>query len=164
MMGDLAEEESDPKRVVVDEPICAEELVTLDEHGPGALKPRPLPGPKEMSAIERGKHYAAGHLPYDPRCEICLRCERPNDPHHSKGHESERTIPLLVGNYGFVKDGSDDEKTTMPDMKSTLTNLRLLAWLQARVPTHEWLRDCAGSSWSVDWCISHIDPIESLQL
>ena len=101
---------------MVDDPLVGEELVTLDEHGPGALKPRTIPGPKEMSAIEREKHFAAGHLPYDARCEICLRCKRPNVP-HSKRHESERTIPLLVSDYGFIKDGSDDENVTTLVMK-----------------------------------------------
>ena len=37
MMGDLAEEELDPKRAVVDEPIVGEELVTLNEHGPRSM-------------------------------------------------------------------------------------------------------------------------------
>ena len=32
---------------------------------------------------------------------------------HLKSHESERTIPLLVGDYGFMKDGSDDENATI---------------------------------------------------
>jgi len=35
-VGDLAEEELDPKSVVVDDPIVGEGITTLDEHGPGA--------------------------------------------------------------------------------------------------------------------------------
>ena len=97
---DLSEEELDPKSVVVDDPIVGEGITTLDEHGPGALEPRTLPAPKEMTPLERSKHFASGHLPYDPRCEICARCKRPNT-HHAKSNESERTIPLLVGNFGF---------------------------------------------------------------
>ena len=109
--GDLSEEELDPKSVVVDDPIVGEGFVTLDEHGPGAIQPKVIPAPKEMTAAEREKHFASGHMPYDPKCEICLASKRPNVP-HLHGNESERTIPLLVGDYGFVKDGSDDDNVT----------------------------------------------------
>ena len=116
-MGTLEEEEElDPKSVTVDDLISGEGIVTLDEHGPGALQPKQVPGPKEMSKAERERHFAAGHLPYDPRCEICSSCKKPNVP-HVKGHEAERTIPLLVGDYGFVKDGSDDENVTILVLK-----------------------------------------------
>ena len=114
--ADLAEEELDPKSVVVDDLIAGDKFITLDEHGPGAIQPKQIPGPKEMTRAEREKHFAAGHLPYDPRCEICTSCKRPNIP-HVKSHESDRTIPLLVGDYGFVKDGSDDENATLLVMK-----------------------------------------------
>ena len=70
--GDLSEEELDPNSVVVDDPIVGEGLVTLDKHGPGAIQPKVIPAPKEMTAAEREKHFASGHMPYDPRCEICL--------------------------------------------------------------------------------------------
>ena len=96
----------------MDDLISGEEIATLDEHGPGALQPKQVPGPKEMSKAERERHFAAGHLPYDPRCEVCSSCKKANSP-HVKGHEAERTIPLLVGDYGFVKDGSDDENVTV---------------------------------------------------
>ena len=116
MVGDLSEEELDPKSVVVDDPIVGEELVTLDEHGPGAIQPKAIPAPREMTALEREKHFASGHLPYDPRCEICVSCKRPNVPHHAS-HESQRTIPLLVGDYGFIKDGADDANVTVLVLK-----------------------------------------------
>ena len=115
-LGDLSEEELDPKSVVVDDPIMGEKFVTLDEHGPGAIQPNTIPAPKEMSAIERAKHFASGHLPYDPRCEICVSCKRPNVPHHHS-HESDRTIPLLGGDYGFIKDGVDESNATVLVLK-----------------------------------------------
>ena len=113
---DLAEEEMDPRSVTVDDLIVGDGAVTLDEHGPGALQPKSVPGPKEMSKLEKERHFASGHLPYDPRCEICVSCKRSNLPHlHS--HESERTIPLLVGDYGFAKDSVDDETATILVLK-----------------------------------------------
>ena len=78
---DLEEEELDPKSVTVDEVIAGEGVVTLDENGPGALQPKQVPGPKEMTKIERERHFAACHLPYDPRCEVCTSCKKPNTPH-----------------------------------------------------------------------------------
>ena len=115
-MIDLDEEELDPKSVAVDEVISGEGVVTLDKNGPGALQPKQIPGPKEMTRSQREKHFAAGHLPYDPSCEICVSCKRPNVP-HLKSHESDRTIPLLVGDYGFIKDSSDDENITILILK-----------------------------------------------
>ena len=113
---DLDEEELDPKSVVVNDPIVGEELITLDENGPGVLTPKAIPAQKEMSTMKRERHFTNGHLPYDPRCEICVRCKRPNAP-HLKAHESERAIPLLVGDYGFIKDGVDEENATILVMK-----------------------------------------------
>ena len=116
VMVDLEEEELDPKSVTVDEVIAGESIVTLDENGPGALQPKQVPGPKEMTKAERERHFAAGHLPYDPRCEVCTSCKKPNAP-HLKSHESERTIPLLVGDYGFIKDSSDEDNITVLVLK-----------------------------------------------
>ena len=115
-VGDLSEEELDPKSVVVDDPIVGDGVTTLDEHGPGALEPRTIPAPKEMTPLERSKHLASGHLPYDPRCEICVRCKRPNT-HHAKSNESDRVIPLLVGDFGFAKDSEDDGNATILVLK-----------------------------------------------
>ena len=58
-MGDPSEEELDPKSVVVDDPMIGEKIVTLDEHGPGAIQPQNIPAPKDISAIERAKHFAS---------------------------------------------------------------------------------------------------------
>ena len=46
-MDDVAEEELDPKSVVVDDPIVGGGITTLDKHGPGALAPRTIPAPKK---------------------------------------------------------------------------------------------------------------------
>ena len=115
-LDDLAEEELDPKSVTVTDLISGEGIATLDENGPGALQPKMLAAPKEMSMSEREKHFASGHLPYDHRCEICFSCKKPNVP-HVKSHESERTIPLLAGDYGFAKDGMDDDNVTVLVLK-----------------------------------------------
>ena len=48
-LGDLAEEELDPKSITVKDLISGEGIVTLDENGPGTLQPQMLAAPKEMS-------------------------------------------------------------------------------------------------------------------
>ena len=53
MLVGLEEEELDPKSVTVSDLISGEGIVTLDKHGPGALQPKQIPGPKEMSISER---------------------------------------------------------------------------------------------------------------
>ena len=63
VVGDLEEEELDPKLVVVDDLIAGEGIVTLDANGPAALQPKQFPGPREMTRVERERHFAAGHMP-----------------------------------------------------------------------------------------------------
>ena len=57
VVGDLEEEELDPKSVVVDDLIAGEGIVTLDANGPGALQPKQVPGPKEMTRVERERFW-----------------------------------------------------------------------------------------------------------
>ena len=115
MTLDDKEEELNPKDVVVDDPIVGEKFVTLDEHGPGALEPKPITSPREQTPTQRAKHWIT-HLPYDPACDICTACKRPNVS-HVKSHEDERTIPLLVADYAFIKDSTDEENITLLVMK-----------------------------------------------
>ena len=58
---------------------------------------------------------------------MCSFCKRPDAP-HVKSRESERTIPLLVGDYGFVKDGVDDENVTV--LVSKLCPLKIFLCLR----------------------------------
>ena len=79
---------------------------------------------------EREKHFASGHLPYDPRCEVCSSCKKPNVP-HVKSHESERTIPLLVGDYGCVKDCMDVDNVTVCGIDQADHDAQVEKWLAA---------------------------------
>ena len=101
-----------PKDVLFGDPIVGNESVTLTEHGPGALDPRVMTSPKSMSASQRARHWTT-HLPYDPSCEVCVRCRRPNVPDHAVQNDT-REIPLLVGDYGFIRDSrAQDSVTTL---------------------------------------------------
>ena len=101
---------ADMRDAVMDDKIIGVEVTTTDEHGPGALVPRELPKPHRMLPSKEAKHWLT-HLPYDPACELCVQCRRPNS-HHRGSTKDERTIPLLVGDYCFVKDSSDGEQVT----------------------------------------------------
>ena len=103
------EEDVDPRMALMGEPIVGMDRVVYDDAtGPGALSARPLPSPKLMSAARKAVHDLT-HLPYDPDCEICVSTRRPNT-HHVSLKSSERTVPLLVGDYCFPKHSEDDKK------------------------------------------------------
>ena len=93
---------ADGKHAMTSEPIVGIERVVHDDAtGPGALPARLLPSPRAMSPAQQAIHDAT-HLPYDPSCEICVSCRRPNS-HHRALSGSERSIPLLVADYAFPK-------------------------------------------------------------
>ena len=94
------------KVAVLGEPIVGQEVVTLDEHGPGAIKARGLPSPKEPTQAARDLHYLT-HLPYCSWCPICVASRRPNH-HHRLLRDATRTIPRPVGDYGFIGNSGDD--------------------------------------------------------
>ena len=113
----VGEEDVDPKMALVGEPIIGVERVVYDDStGHGALEARPLSSPKGMSVAQRAIHDLT-HLPYDPSCEICVSCRRPNTPHTSL-KTSERTIPHVVGDYCFPKHSADAEGLTVLVLKS----------------------------------------------
>ena len=91
---------------LLDDPIIGIERVISDKNGSGALDPKPLSSPPSMTPAAFMKHCLT-HLPYHPGCPICAATRRPN-VQHRKSHEAARVIPLLVGDYGFVRSSLDD--------------------------------------------------------
>ena len=128
---DGAEEEVNPKHAMLSEPIVGMDKVTwVDGKGPGALAAKPLPSPKPMSDAQRRIHDLT-HLPYEPGCPICVSCRRPND-HHRRVKDRERSIPLLVGDYGFPKNSSDDEPLTSLIMRVYPYKVFLCTWVPSK--------------------------------
>ena len=109
------EEDVNLKDALFDDPIIGHGQTLLDEHGPGALEPLPLATPPTMTPAQRAKHNLT-HLPYHPGCPICVATRRPNT-HHQRSHENERTIPLLVADYCFVKTSGDVALQTIPVLR-----------------------------------------------
>ena len=95
------EEVIDPKQMALDEPVTGVDVVLFDENGPGALEPRAISSPKDMTPAQRAKHNLT-HLPMHPGCAICRMRKSPN-MFHVASHEHERAIPLLVGDCGFLR-------------------------------------------------------------
>ena len=92
----------DKSLAMTGDPIIGMDKVIFDESsGPGALVARPMPSPKGMTARQREVHNLT-HLPYDPSCEICVANRRPNTQHRSQP-SSNRSVPLMVGDYAFPK-------------------------------------------------------------
>ena len=106
LFGD--DEAVDLELAMLDDPIVGVERVLADEHGPGALAPKPLPTPPSMTPAAFHRHCLT-HLPYHPGCPICAASRRPNTQHR-RSHEHDRVIPLLVGDYGFVRSSLDSKE------------------------------------------------------
>ena len=70
------------------------------QDGNGHLS-QPLPTPPSMTPAERAQHNIS-HLPPHRGCPICAANRTPNSP-HGQSHEHERLIPLLVGDYCFLR-------------------------------------------------------------
>ena len=136
-IGGIDEEDVDPKLALVKEPIVGFESTTwTKDAGHGAIPARPLPSPKQMSDAQRRIHDIT-HLPYDPRCAICVSCRRPND-HHRTSDDSKRTIPLVLAAYAFPRNMGDEEPLTVLVMRVyPYTKFVWCAGFQARVETPE---------------------------
>ena len=91
--------------------IVGTDHVTLDGHSPGAIDIEPMATPPDMTPVQWAKH-AISHLPYHPGCSICRACKMSNIG-HVRSHESDRTIPLLVGDYAFCRDSKDESLATL---------------------------------------------------
>ena len=103
--GMVEEPEVDVKQAVLGYPIVGHGVVLLDENGPGARPATPLTSPKPMTPAEKEIHDLT-HLPFHPACPYCVMARRPNTQHR-RSHEGDRTVPLLVADYGYVRDSED---------------------------------------------------------
>ena len=108
------DDDVDFKLADLNDPIVGVERVIADENGPGAISAQPLACPPSMTPAAFLKHCLT-HLPYHPGCPICAATRKPN-AQHRRSHEASRVIPLLVGDYGFVRsslDSKDDLQTVL---------------------------------------------------
>ena len=93
------------------DPIVGYDVVFSEDNGPGALAIRPLPSPREPTPAETAKH-CLSHLPYASWCPFCVAFRRPNN-HHRRCRDPALLIPLLVGDYAFVRNSRDEVLLTL---------------------------------------------------
>ena len=90
----------DHSRLMIDEEINAED-------GKTTLLARGMAAPKTPSKEEIARHNLT-HLPYRNWCPHCLASRRPNSAHRSSKTSSERSIPVFVCDYFFVRKPDED--------------------------------------------------------
>ena len=73
---------------------------------------QPVPQPKVPTAAQIAAHNLT-HLPYRSWCPHCVAARRPNSHHRSASSEPQRSSPLLVAVYCFIRDNNDAECVTV---------------------------------------------------
>jgi hypothetical protein len=80
-----------------------------------AVISKPAKDPHAPTAAEREEHEAT-HLPYRSWCAECV-CGRRDNPPHLRRSEEERTVPMVLMDYAFVRRHDETEKVTVLLMK-----------------------------------------------
>ena len=75
-----------------------------------AQKARGMRDPKQPSADDLALHNLT-HFPYRSWCPHCVSTRRPDIAHRSKS--KPRTTPLLVADYGYIRDKLDQDLLTV---------------------------------------------------
>ena len=95
-----------------------QDVIEFSENPPIKIKVDPLKPTKQQI----DQHKSSGHVPYRNWCEECVRASGREDPHHSKGGDSENMVPMFVCDYAFLKSTTDEnDKVTLFVLKECLT-------------------------------------------
>ena len=86
--------------------------VFVDSDGGEFQSARGAPTPKAPSRDVQARHNLT-HLPYASWCPWCVMGRRSNAPHFRSQDGSDRSLPLLVADYAFVRDKDDDVLATL---------------------------------------------------
>ena len=73
--------------------------------------PKTLPDVTGPTDNEIARHNLT-HLPYRSWCRWCVMSRKPN-PKHLRSHFAKRDVPLLVGDYAFVRSSTDQDLLTL---------------------------------------------------
>ena len=87
--------------------IDLDDEVSGDE-GTVTRAPRGLSEPYEPTPLERARHNLT-HWPYKSWCDHCVRARRPNSHHRHVPSSSERSLPVFVSDYCFLRDSRDED-------------------------------------------------------
>ena len=92
-------------------PIVGTSETLHDANGPGARRPQPIRAPPEMTQAQWEEHRLT-HLPVCPSCPWCVMAREPNLQHRAS-REGERKVPMLVADYGYLRDTDDTVLATV---------------------------------------------------
>ena len=87
-----------------------DEIVDTDDED-AFISGRCMPCPGEPSPQEVARHNLT-HLPYRAWCPHCVAARR-NNQAHQKGTSAPRSLPLLVLDYCFIRDGDASDNLTV---------------------------------------------------
>ena len=100
-----------------------DDLVDADE-GDAVQRAVPMPAPITPSKSQVEAHNLT-HWPYRSWCPHCVAARRPNSHHRRLQDPIHRTIPLLVGDYCFVRDADDTKVAQILVVKIEPANMVL---------------------------------------
>ena len=109
----------------------------------GAQEPRIPTNVTGPTAAEIDLHNAT-HLPYRSWCRWCVMSRKPT-PKHVRAHHADRDVPLLVGDYAFVRSWDDSERLTI--------------YLGRLYPTNELVIRPCDQQGSDDYAISRLSNV-----
>ena len=69
---------------------------------------KPLPEPMVPTPAQVAAHNLT-HLPHRSWCPHCVRARRPNTQHRASPYSTQRTTPLLVADYCYIRDCEDKD-------------------------------------------------------
>jgi len=89
----------DQSKLIIDEDV--------DTDGKTTVLARGIPAPM-MPSREVVARHNLNHLPYRTWCPHCVASRRPNSSHKSSKSRTERSIPVFVADYFFVRKPNED--------------------------------------------------------
>ena len=91
-----------------DSPVEQDDLISAED-GMVCLRTQALPQPLVPTKAQIEAHEVGGHLPYRNWCRWCVMARRRNSQHRSQPNPSRRALPLMVADYCFMRDSTDEE-------------------------------------------------------
>ena len=74
--------------------------------------PRVIAEPRQPTREEVARHNL-NHLPYRSWCPHCVACRRPNNAHYASLSSEERSLPVFVSDYAFVRQNGEQLVTIL---------------------------------------------------
>ena len=91
---------------------CGGDDEVQDDEGNSLQMPKGLPKPKPPS-VEAQRRHNLTHWPYASWCPHCILGSRNNTPRVQARGGADRSLPLLVLDYCFIRNASDQDLVTL---------------------------------------------------